>query len=664
MNFLDQQPLKIGVNYWPAATAIQMWSRWDPKEIEQDFQQMAEQGIDLVRFFLFTPDFVNDGTIDSIQIERYQQVLSFLEANHLKALPTLFIGHMSGQNYHVRGWEGEAFLQDESTLAQEEAYVRTIVEASAEFDVIAAWCLTNEMPNDYPGQNAAQITRWVNRMTACIRTWDPRPIVLGDGVWSPEISGAGVVNVLEPSGHYLLRELAPLQDSLGVHFYPRANDYWLQAYTAGFRVAMARAWKAHVFIEEFGHSTAMGSEANQALYYREVLFSGMNAGAAAVMNWCWTDIDRPDLRPYLHNPFEMRFGLRRSDGSFRPALTEMQAMSHLAKELAEQGLEAVEADTALIIPATFTHPVPFDWDRDNGKKYELYLTTYGALTSSGAGVACLPEPAVEYRDTDHETHHLHAASFEHAPDLLWLPAMKRLSAPFFNELLDAVRNGRSFYASFALDHWIIDLDRVLGIRSHLRFGLPDPYPDETLTIRPGAAWDGFGEFEIPLGEHRLERELAYLPADVLDAEILLEDDAGRPLLLQKPWGRGTIIFALFPFEMLMLRSGKEAVRHLVTRIYARARSTFLNQGLHCKTAAGEIMRFASMERERAFLFNHAWDQREFELQLNHSRIDNKYIRVELPPKSFCELEITVPKDEEPGLAGIGEIEEEIKGNAN
>ena len=80
MNLLSNNPFKIGVNYWPASTAIKMWSEWDSAEVLHDFHQMSDAGIDLVRFFLFTPDFVKQGQIDPQQLEHYRSVLTHLEA--------------------------------------------------------------------------------------------------------------------------------------------------------------------------------------------------------------------------------------------------------------------------------------------------------------------------------------------------------------------------------------------------------------------------------------------------------------------------------------------------------------------------------------------------------------------------------------------------------
>jgi len=639
MELLKNQPFKIGVNYWPASTAIRMWSHWNSAEIAADFKQMSGVGIDLVRFFLFTPDFVKNGKVDSQQIEHYRIVLGHLEKASLYGIPTFFVGHMSGQNYRVDGWDEETFFSDPEVLEQQKNFIKSILEASADSKHIAGWCLSNEMPNDFPGKDASEITTWYRIICDMIHDSDSRPLVVGDGVWSPEITGFGGENNLEPSANYLLRELAPLQDTLGVHFYPRYDDYWPQAYTASFRLLMAKSWKDSVFLEEFGHSITMGSEENQALYYREVLFSALQAGASAALNWCWSDFETTDLRPYLHNTFEMRFGLRRSDGSYRPALQEMQSISQLSKELSSKGWELEPRDSWFIIPANFYQPLPFDWDWKTEEKYQLYLHTYGALASAGAVPMCYHEPAVEHRSQDHENSFMQTTSYVKVPVTMWLPALKRLSAPFWKKILGYVHSGSALYASFATDHWIVDLDEILGIQSNLRFGLPEFYPDEIMKISSPCSWGPVGNktITIQLGELRNTRSLGYLPCQALAAEVLLEDSEGHPLLICNRLGDGCIYYSLFPFEMLMTLSCDEHVRAFVTTLYSGIREAVIEVGSSCQTAAAEFMRYQRNGEIKEFLFNHAWNHRVFQVRVKNSDDVIKNIRVELPPKSFCEV---------------------------
>jgi len=43
---------RVGVNYWPASSAMQWWRRFEAAEVDRDFARIVAAGGDLVRFFL------------------------------------------------------------------------------------------------------------------------------------------------------------------------------------------------------------------------------------------------------------------------------------------------------------------------------------------------------------------------------------------------------------------------------------------------------------------------------------------------------------------------------------------------------------------------------------------------------------------------------------
>ena len=43
---------RLGINYWPARTAMAMWTEFDPDAIDADFARIAAAGLESVRFFL------------------------------------------------------------------------------------------------------------------------------------------------------------------------------------------------------------------------------------------------------------------------------------------------------------------------------------------------------------------------------------------------------------------------------------------------------------------------------------------------------------------------------------------------------------------------------------------------------------------------------------
>ena len=50
-------PFRLGINYWPARTAMAMWSHFDPEALDADFSRIAAAGLQSVRFFLLWETF-------------------------------------------------------------------------------------------------------------------------------------------------------------------------------------------------------------------------------------------------------------------------------------------------------------------------------------------------------------------------------------------------------------------------------------------------------------------------------------------------------------------------------------------------------------------------------------------------------------------------------
>src|SRR6185437_8758890 len=109
-----REPFRVGVNYWPAATAMGWWSSFDPVEVEADFARIAASGLDSVRVFLTWEDFQpTPGLVDREMLARLLVVAAVAAGLGLALIPTLFTGHMSGVNW-IPPW---ALGGSEETLA-------------------------------------------------------------------------------------------------------------------------------------------------------------------------------------------------------------------------------------------------------------------------------------------------------------------------------------------------------------------------------------------------------------------------------------------------------------------------------------------------------------------------------------------------------------------
>ena len=95
---------RVGVNYWPARTAMSWWSRFDREEVAADFARIAACGLDSVRVFLTWEDFQpTPNRVDRAMLERLVAVADLAGDLGLALIPTLFTGHMSGVNW-IPAW--------------------------------------------------------------------------------------------------------------------------------------------------------------------------------------------------------------------------------------------------------------------------------------------------------------------------------------------------------------------------------------------------------------------------------------------------------------------------------------------------------------------------------------------------------------------------------
>jgi endo-1,4-beta-mannosidase len=611
----EDQHLKkflLGVNYWPGKVGVQMWSRWDPEQIREDLIRMTELGMNAHRSFLFMPDFLpTPHETNPVMLERFQQYLTLCEEIGIGTFPSFFVGHMSGEDWDVPWREGRNFYTDPELLKVEERYITDVVQAAQNSPAILGWVLSNEIPVFEPHGTEKEVVAWAERMIQAVRKQDgSHPVGIGDGCWAPEVSRRAF--------NFPLRYLAPMQDFLGLHFYPRMANPWHQSFTAAFRLQMAAAWGKPVIIEEFGHSTTMGSEENQAHYYRTTLYSGLINGAQGAFNWCFSDFELWDTPPYSHHPFEMRFGLVRSNAELKPAALEIQSFSTHCAELFSGEWETSRVPrVGLVIPRAYYQKQPHDWDSDFSEWYPLYLNVFSDLKRANLQMQSIFEPAGDIDAPENEQYLL-----ELDPDtnpLLVLPRLKRITAPFWRQILQFVRSGGHLYTSFSHDHWIVDWEETFGITSDVRFGLPITPAADELSLNIVSDWmrERIGDgFTIAVKDKSVET--AYCPVVDHTGEVLIEDQDRNPVLLYQPFGKGGFFYSLFPLEMMLLKAGD----HPASASWGQILSAIWNRVTESPDVAvvGQDFEWGTWRNTvtgdmKLVVVNHSWDTRRGSVQL-------------------------------------------------
>lgn len=385
-------PFRLGVNYWPARTAMGWWTAFEPAEVAADFGRIAGCGFDSVRIFLIWENFQpSPSRVDSAMINRLVTTLDQACSAGLSVMPTLFTGHMSGVNW-IPSWAlGEEagddrfrvvsggrvaasrlanWYSDASIVRAQSSLAREVAGALAGHPALWAWDLGNENSNCAVPPDKDSARDWLMRVTDSIRGADADALVT-----------LGLhMEDLEQDRNLGPTEAAEVCDFLQMHGYP-GYAAWADGPTdervLPFLARLTR-WLgggADVLFAEFGVPTAergeparepaiaasgpaLVEEHEAALYVERALGALRDCGTTGAMLWCYSDYAEaiwglPPLDLAVH---ERSFGLWRADASPTPAAAVVEAF---AKQVATTDAGASIADAAWIdIDATAFYRAP------------------------------------------------------------------------------------------------------------------------------------------------------------------------------------------------------------------------------------------------------------------------------------------------------------------
>lgn len=338
---------RLGVNYWPASSAMYWWRRFDRAEVVRDFARIRSAGFDSVRIFLLWEDFQpHPGRASPAALESLLSVADAASAEGLSLVPTLFTGHMSGVNWlpawaiepgsppgrfrivsgeHVVDGKPRSWFDDAGVVESQVLLAREVAASLRAHPALWAYDLGNENSNCSTPATRESGIAWLEAISGAIRAADPvHPITIGLHMED-----------LEENRRLGPAEAARVCDFLCMHGYPIYAS-WASGATDSLLLpflALITGWlgRQAVLFEEFGAPTQgpdprptipLLSERAAARYTREALEQLHRFGSIGAMLWCYADYDPSlwNVPPLDGAPHERFFGLWRSDGSEKPAL--------------------------------------------------------------------------------------------------------------------------------------------------------------------------------------------------------------------------------------------------------------------------------------------------------------------------------------------------------
>ena len=351
----------LGVNYWPRRSAMYMWERFDGGELAEDLARVKALGLDVVRFFLRWDSFQPaPNAMDATALRRFDAFMDCVADAGLRAMPTLFCGHMSGVNWLPR-WAldrdtpagrfrticGDTivdrgigdFYADPTLLEAQVLFARRVGERARDHAGLFAWDLGNEFSNLREPASPQDAAQWSLRLSETLL----------------EVSGVAASGGMHGEDLDTDRRLRPSSMAIPwpfamMHGYPVYSAFARDRFDTNvvpFLCQLQQSFSGKpVLFAEFGNpqcppggSDAGGvaclSEDEMAAYARGALDRLHARGALGAFWWCWSDYDLSlaALPPFDRAPHELRFGIVRNDGSRKSVANALAAFAREAREV-------------------------------------------------------------------------------------------------------------------------------------------------------------------------------------------------------------------------------------------------------------------------------------------------------------------------------------------
>ena len=528
----------LGANFWSRTGGPLMWRSYDPEVVRAELAVLRQHGLTMTRSFFYWPDFMpGPHEIDEKLAAHFTDFLDRHVEQDLTTIPTFIVGHMSGENWDP-GWRNGRHLYEDVWMVGRQAwFAAEMTRRYCDHPAVAGWLVSNEMPI-YGGSatDHETVAAWARIIRDAVRAAGGRqPFSLGDGAWGIEVTGA--------DNGFRLTDIAEIADFLGPHTYPVGDDPIRQRYAAALACELAGTFGKPVIMEEFGVSSDFASDANAAAYYRHVLHGTLLAGATGWIAWNNTDFALSASEPYRHHAFEQNFGLTRADGGPKATLREMRKFARTLDAIDHTRTERADTDTAIIVSSYLDTQYPFT-------SPDSHVAVGRSLQQAYVAARLADLPPRLTRET---------TGIEAGARLYLAPSVKQLLATTAARLEElASGDGATVYVSYCAGDvsWhrgpsYGNMNELFGVRHQLDVGLANRIEDDTVQLTFTRDFGGLPrgatlDFKAAGSEH----SRAYLPLTPTTAEVIATDGHGRPALLRRQVGRGSLILCSYPLEYM------------------------------------------------------------------------------------------------------------------
>ncbi len=530
---------KVGANYWASHAGTNMWKYWQPEVVQDDFRQLAAEGLQVLRVFPLWPDFqplslagsagwqevrmgelplpdtpAGKAGISEEAMARFIWMADEAERTGLKLIVGLITGWMSGRLYVPPAFERINVITDPFALKWQVRFVRYFVQALKDHPAIQAWDLGNECNCMSWHVSRDEAWVWTSSIANTIRLSDPNRKI---------ISGMHSVTVSDYKGTWDMRDQGELTDVLTTHPYPPFTPYCDREPLNAMRNTLHGTAESRLYAdisgrpclcEEMGTLGPMfASQDTAKAFVRTALYSLWAYDCQGMLWWCAYDMDHLENAPYDWQPLERELGYITHDRQVKPMLKEVGAFRHWLDESGLTTLPVRETQAVCLLTE----------GQDN------WAAAFGSfLLARQAGFD------IEFQ---HASQSLKASNLYLVPSVSGNTAMTRRT---WFALREAVSSGSTAY---------ISCNNALWSHFSETFGMEVISREE---------WQAPSSITLDLADGQLvfdSKADRRLNLRSTGATVIGREASGNPVMSSYTYGKGTFHFLNVPIEQRLIETG-------------------------------------------------------------------------------------------------------------
>lgn len=573
-NLFPEGELALGVNYWASNAATRMWTEWDEKVIEKDIKNLAKIGCKYLRVFPLWPDFqpvmvlrsncfkggykrgyaftgerplpnteAGKAGVDETMMERFETLCDIAQKYNMKVIVPLINGHMTFRIYNPPAVDGLDHFTSPESLMWQGKFIHYFVKRMKHHPAICAWEIGNESNCLSATDERTAAWSWSAFVTDAIRAEDnTRPVCSGMHSLSLHDSR---------NNSWTFDDQAELCDVLTSHPYPMWRSYvncdhpntlrWVLL-TPVENQLYADISNSGAFAEEVGTLRRTFSTFEMlGDHLRNVLWLLWGNNSKALLWWCAFDQTKMEFPPYDWDEAGMEHGVMTADYKVNPTGRAIADFAAFKAACPIKALSEPKEKAVCIL------------GRDC-KLYEL-AHSIGVL----AAQASLPIKFT-YCEAD-------------IPDskVYLIPSAIRkggLNRAAYKKLAERVENGATVYMSFSYNICIPFMEEFFGLEIESR-------------EQSGGALN----LSIP-GISEIKVNPKYKFTIKSHGAVSLDSEG---FVWEYRRGKGSIITAALPFEMLMLESKGSYQKNPAYELYRMIGKDIIKNNILCNTDSEVII---------------------------------------------------------------------------